>query len=113
VASAHREDLAHLLQDSASDARDLHQAIANLGDATQKLDRIADQASTAVKDVDGMVQENRGPLKQFTQGGLQQFQQLTSDARALVAQLSRTLDTLDRDPSRLLYGDRREGYHPQ
>jgi phospholipid/cholesterol/gamma-HCH transport system substrate-binding protein len=113
VAAAHREDLARLLEDSASDARDLHQSIANLSDATQKLDHIADQANTTVKDVDGLVQENRGPLKQFTQSGLQQFQQLTSDARALVAELGRTLDNLDRDPSRLLYGDRREGYHPQ
>jgi phospholipid/cholesterol/gamma-HCH transport system substrate-binding protein len=113
VAAAHREDLAHLLEDSASDARDLHQAIANLGDATQKLDHIADQASTAVKDLDGMVQENRGSLKQFTANGLPEFQQLASETRDLVAELSRTLDTLDRDPSQLLYGDRREGYRPQ
>jgi hypothetical protein len=27
--------------------------------------------------------------------------------------LSRTVNALDRDPSRLIYGDRREGYHPQ
>lgn len=113
VAAAHREDLARLLQDSAADARDLHQAIANLGDASQKLDRIADQADKTVKDLDTIVQENRGPLREFTQSGLAQFQQLAGDARNLVAQLSRTLNSLDRDPSRLLYGDRREGYRPQ
>lgn len=113
VAAAHREDLAHLLQDSATDAHDLHQAIANLNDATQKLDQIADQANTTMHNVNGLVQENRGALKNFTQDGLQQFQQLAVDARGLVAQLSRTVGTLDRDPSRLLYGDRREGYRPQ
>lgn len=113
VASAHREDLARLLADSAADARDLHQAIANLDDVSQKLDRIADQADKSVKDLDAMVQENRGPLRQFTQSGLEQFRQLAGDARDLVAQLSRSLDTINRDPSRLLYGDRREGYRPQ
>lgn len=113
VAAAHREDLARLLQNSATDAQDLHQAIVNLNDATQKLGHVADQASTAVANLNGMVQENRAPLKDFTQNGLQQFQQLAVDTRNLVAELSRTLDTLDRDPSRLIYGDRREGYHPQ
>ncbi len=113
VASAHREDFAHLLEDSAADARDLRQTIANLNDMAKKLDQIADQANTTVKNVNGMVQENRGALKDFTQNGLQQFQQLATDTRALVSQLSRTVDSLDRDPSRLLYGDRREGYRPQ
>jgi phospholipid/cholesterol/gamma-HCH transport system substrate-binding protein len=113
VASAHREDLAHLMADSAADAHDLHQAIANLNDTTQKLNQIADQASKAVHDIDGMVLEDRGPLKDFTQNGLQQVQQLATDARGLVAELSRTVNKLDSDPSSILYGDRREGYRPQ
>ena len=113
VASEHREDLAHLLQDSAADARDLNQAIANLNQMTKKLDQVADQASTAMRDINGVVQENRASLKDFTQNGLQQFQQLAVDVRSLVAELSRTINTLDRDPSRLIYGDRREGYRPQ
>jgi phospholipid/cholesterol/gamma-HCH transport system substrate-binding protein len=113
VASAHREDLARLLQDSATDARDLNQVIANLNDMTKKLNQIADQANTAVRNANAAVQENRTPLKDFTQNGLQQFQELAVDMRSLVAELSRTINTLDRDPSRLIYGDRREGYRPQ
>jgi phospholipid/cholesterol/gamma-HCH transport system substrate-binding protein len=113
VAAAHREDLAHLLHDSATDARDLQQSIANLNDMTKKLDQIADQAGTAVRNLNGAVQENRAPLKDFTQNGLQQFQELAVDMRSLVAELSRTVSALDRDPSRLIYGDRREGYRPQ
>jgi phospholipid/cholesterol/gamma-HCH transport system substrate-binding protein len=113
VAAAHREDLAHLLVDSATDARDLHQSIANLNDMTKKLDQIADQAGAAVRNLNGAVQENRVPLKDFTQNGLQQFQELAVDIRGLVAELSRTVNTLDHDPSRLIYGDRREGYRPQ
>jgi len=113
VASAHREDLARLLEDSASDARDLHQVIANLNDTTKKLNQIADQTNTALHNMNAAVEENRAPLKNFTQNGLQQFQQLAVDMRSLVAELSRTVNALDRDPSRLIYGDRREGYRPQ
>ena len=113
VAAAHREDLARLLQDSATDAKDLHQVIANLNDMTKKLDQIADQTNTALRNMNAAVQENRVPLKDFTQNGLQQFQQLAVDIRSLVAELSRTVNSLDRDPSRLIYGDRREGYRPQ
>ncbi|HLI22945.1 MAG TPA: MlaD family protein [Stellaceae bacterium] len=113
VANAHREDLARLMQDSAADAHDLQQAIDNLKAMTQKLDQVADGTSKTVKDMDALVQEDRAPLKDFAQNGLPQLQQLASDARALVAQLSRAVDQLDSDPSRLLYGDRREGYRPQ
>lgn len=113
VASAHREDLARLLEDSATDARTLQQAINNLNDMTKKLDKIADQAGTTVRNLNDTVQENRVPLKNFTQNGLQQFQELAVDMRGLIAELSRTVNTLDRDPARLIYGDRREGYRPQ
>jgi phospholipid/cholesterol/gamma-HCH transport system substrate-binding protein len=113
VAAAHREDLARLLADSATDAHALQQSIANLNDMTKKLDQIADQAGTTVRNLNDTVQENRVPLKNFTQNGLQQFQQLAVDMRSLVSELSRTVNTLDRDPARLIYGDRREGYRPQ
>jgi phospholipid/cholesterol/gamma-HCH transport system substrate-binding protein len=113
VAAAHREDVARLLQDSASDARDLNKVIANLNDVTKKLDQIADQSNTALRNMNAAVQENRAPLKDFTQNGLQQFQQLAVDMRSLVSELSRTVNSLERDPSRLIYGDRREGYRPQ
>jgi phospholipid/cholesterol/gamma-HCH transport system substrate-binding protein len=113
VASAHREDLARLLQDSATDARDLHQSIDNLNNMTKKLDQMADQANAAIRNLNAVVQENRAPLKDFTQNGLQQFQELAVDVRSLVAELSRTINALDHDPSRLIYGDRREGYRPQ
>ena len=92
VAAAHREDLARLIADSATDAHALQQSIANLNDMTKKLDQIADQAGVTVRNLNGMVQENRVPLKSFTQNGLPQFQQLAVDMRSLVAELSRTVN---------------------
>ena len=36
-----------------------------------------------------------------------------TDARSLVAELTRIADQLERDPARFVFGDRREGYKPQ
>jgi phospholipid/cholesterol/gamma-HCH transport system substrate-binding protein len=113
VAAAHREDLAQLLESSAADARDLNKVIANLDDMSKKLDQVADNANTTVRSVNGLVQENRASLKDFSQNGLQQYQQLAVDTRALIAELSRAVSALERDPSSILYGDRRQGYRPQ
>jgi phospholipid/cholesterol/gamma-HCH transport system substrate-binding protein len=113
VLAAHREDVARLLRDSASDAHDLNQVIANLNDMSKKLNRVADDADTAMHNINSAVQENRSALKDFSQNGLQQIEQLAADTRGLVAELSRAVNSLERDPSRLLYGDRREGYRPQ
>jgi phospholipid/cholesterol/gamma-HCH transport system substrate-binding protein len=113
VAAAHREDIASLLQDGAADARDLNKVIANLNDMSKKLDQIADNANATVRNLNGLVQDNRTSLKDFAQNGLQQYQQLAVDTRALVAELSRAVNSLERDPSSVLYGDRRQGYRPQ
>ncbi|HEX3973726.1 MAG TPA: MlaD family protein [Stellaceae bacterium] len=113
VAAAHREDIANLLESSAADARDLNKVIANLNDMSKKLDQVADNADTTVRSLNGLVQDNRASLKDFAQNGLQQYQQLAVDTRALVAELSRAVNALERDPSSVLYGDRRQGYRPQ
>ena len=38
---------------------------------------------------------------------------LLRETRQLVAGLARLAGEIERDPSKLLYGDRREGYRPQ
>jgi phospholipid/cholesterol/gamma-HCH transport system substrate-binding protein len=113
VAAAHREDIAQLFENSAADARDLHNVIANLGDMSKKLDQVAEQTGATVRSINGMVQDNRASLKDFSQNGLQQYQQLAIDTRALVSELSRAINSLQRDPTSILYGDRRQGYRPQ
>lgn len=86
------------------EARDALQAIDG---ASRKLDKL-------ITDLDSLVQENRGPVRDFAQGGLNQLSQLIVDARTLVAELTRLGDEIERDPARfLLGGDRREGYRPR
>jgi phospholipid/cholesterol/gamma-HCH transport system substrate-binding protein len=38
---------------------------------------------------------------------------LLTDSRALILELTRVADQLERDPARFLFGDRREGYRPR
>jgi phospholipid/cholesterol/gamma-HCH transport system substrate-binding protein len=104
---------AHDLRDTASELRELfgpgdaRNMFVTLSDTAKKLDRLADH-------IDGLVQENRPPLHDFTQNGLNQLSQLVVDARALVGNLNRITDELERDPPRFLFGaDRREGYQPR
>ncbi len=113
VAAAHSNELNHLFVDGASDMKDLKQAIASINDAAARVNKVAAQAGDAVRDVQGLVQENRAPLRQFTENGLDELQQLLAQANTLVASMTRTMDSIERDPSRLIYGDRREGYRPQ
>jgi len=51
---------------------------------------------------------------QFVTGdGLAQIPQLVAQTRNLVSGLNRLSDKLGRQPTELLFGDRREGYKPK
>ena len=88
---------------------------------------LRDQASQALNDFDRLaknlvdtnhqlqqvLQENRGGLHEFTQATLTQVSNLVSDMQRFIAGLSRFVASVERDPARLLFGERREGYRPQ
>ncbi len=56
-----------------------------------------------------LLSENREPWSDFSQTGLYEFSQLMSEARVLVAALSRLTEQIERDPARFLFGDRQQG----
>lgn len=81
--------------------------------AIQELNQSAKNLTTLTAHLDAIVQENRGALREFAQTGFGQAQQLLTDSRALILELTRVADQLERDPARFLFGDRREGYRPR
>lgn len=113
VAAAHSNDIDELLVDGARDMKDLKQAIASLNQAAVRVDTLAANAGDAVKDFRGLVRDNRAPIKDFTQNGLDELRQLLAQTSTLVETMTRTMNSIERDPSLLLYGDRRQGYRPQ
>jgi phospholipid/cholesterol/gamma-HCH transport system substrate-binding protein len=87
-----RDELSQTLNDADKLAK-------NLGDTNRQLQQI--------------LQENRPGLHEFTQSTLTQVSNLVSDMQRFIAGLSRFVASVERDPSRLLFGERREGYRPQ
>lgn len=87
-----------------------------LGSATAVINDLTQTAkllNTATGHLDGMIQENRPGLKDFTQGGFNDLRALISDTRVLVAGLTRVAAEIERDPTRFLFGEKREGYRPR
>lgn len=80
-----------------------------VGDATVTIK----QLNTTLGHVDSMVQEIRPGVRDFSQSGLNELHQLISDARVLVASLTRVSEQIERDPTRFFFGERREGYKPR
>jgi phospholipid/cholesterol/gamma-HCH transport system substrate-binding protein len=77
----------------------------------------ADSAIRKLSDMSGkldaMVHENRPAIREFSQRGLGELNQLISEARQMVAGISRLAADIERDPARFFFGDRREGYRPR
>jgi len=76
-------------------------------------DRLAKNFSDTSHQLQMVIEENRPGLRGFTRDTLGQVSGLVSDAQRLISGLSRLVSTIERDPARVLFGDRREGYRPQ
>ncbi len=85
------------------------QATANLRDASPDLKPTLDHVDVTVNKF-GKVADDADA---FINGdGLAQLSDLISEMRRLVASLTKFSDQLNRDPTKLLFGDRRKGYEP-
>lgn len=84
-----------------------------LASTMQSFDAAAKRFGEISGKIDGMVQENRPAIREFSQRSLNEFQQLLVETRGLVSGLTRLAAEIERDPARFLFGDRREGYRPR
>jgi phospholipid/cholesterol/gamma-HCH transport system substrate-binding protein len=76
-------------------------------------DRVARNLAETIRQLQVVIQENRGGLRGFSQRTLPDIGDLVAGAQQLVGNLNRFVSELQRDPTRLLFGDRREGYRPR
>jgi phospholipid/cholesterol/gamma-HCH transport system substrate-binding protein len=95
------------IKDKLSTALD--KASVALGD----FDKLAKGLSDTNHDIAGTVQDLRPGFRNFSQHTLGDVDALVGEVRQFIAGLSRLSGQLERDPSRLLFGDRREGYQPK
>lgn len=92
-------------------------ALASADKALSSVDTVVLAANTAIASADSTMQKIGGlsdDARKVVNGqGVAQLTQMLAQTRALIASLTRLSQDLEREPSRLLYGDRREGYTPQ
>jgi phospholipid/cholesterol/gamma-HCH transport system substrate-binding protein len=85
---------------------ELQTTLKDCSDTADSLTRLAD-------DLDGMVGENRQPLRTFSETGLYELSQFITEARALVGVLTQIASQVERDPTRFLLGGQQQGYEAQ
>jgi phospholipid/cholesterol/gamma-HCH transport system substrate-binding protein len=76
-------------------------------------DRLAKNLNEASRQLQLVLQENRPGIRNFTQSTLTQVSDLVTDLQRFVAGATRFVSEMERNPTRLLFGERREGYRPQ
>lgn len=108
----------------ANRSEELEAAIAGLAPTLERFNTVlisADNAMVQFGAVASTVDETARSLTQVAVGldeavnqtAVPQINQLLVEARALVVSLARLSEAIERQPTQLLFGDRREGYSPQ
>jgi len=76
-------------------------------------DQLVKGLGSTNRDVQQTLQEARPGIRNFSSRTLADVGSLVGETRQLISGLTRLGSALERDPTRLLFGDRREGYRPQ
>lgn len=97
------------------------EAFANTAEGTSKsIDpmvqdfRTTAQSVTAVAGrLDQVIEQNSGPLSDFTSSGLGELSSLLTELRSLTGNLNQVVTRIERDPAQFLLGDPQSGYEPE
>ena len=90
--------------------RNADEAVANIKDATRSLGPVITEVNVVVQKF-GRVADNTNAL--LESDGVAEIPDLITEGRELVGSLNQFSDQLNRNPSVLLFGDRRKGYRPK
>ena len=121
------KDVAELVANANATVLEMKSLLSHVDQSYASKGGLKDEASQALNDFDKLaknlvdtnrqlqqvLQENRPGLHEFTQATLTQVSNLVSDMQRFIAGLTRFVSSVERDPGRLLFGERREGYKPQ
>lgn len=84
-----------------------------LSGAITDYDQLAKGLNDTNKRLQGTLQDLSPGVKELSQRTVGQIGSLVTEARQLVSGLSRLASDIERDPTRFIFGDRREGYKPR
>ena len=92
----HDKDIEVILQNIAKASATLDETLVSARSTAQNLDKLSADSDAVVRNQ-----------------GMGQLPQLIVESRALVASITRLSNALERNPTSLVFGDRRQGYTPQ
>ncbi len=108
---------AHSLSDLLDNVDKSYSGPDGLGDRSKSaiadFDRLAKNLNDTNKQLQATLQDVRPGVRTFSQQTLSDVGSLVGEARQLISGLNRLTAAIERDPSRVLFGDRREGYRPK
>ena len=81
--------------------------------ALADFDRVAKNLADTNRQLQQALQDARPGVRNFTTQTLGDVGALVGEVRQLVAGVNRLVGEIERDPSQVLFGDRREGYRPR
>lgn len=76
---------------------------AKIDDAATRLREVADNVASMSARLDAMVVRNEGNIDRFASQGLEEFEELVRETRRAVHSIDSLTESLERDPSRLIY----------
>jgi phospholipid/cholesterol/gamma-HCH transport system substrate-binding protein len=113
-------DIATLTHSLTGAGESLNDMLGKVDHDVDKVDGILNSANDTAKkinlltgDLNAVIDAGKPQLKDLVTTGAAQLTQLLSEARTLVSNLSRVSAQLERDPTRFLFGDRRQGFNPK
>jgi phospholipid/cholesterol/gamma-HCH transport system substrate-binding protein len=105
-ASASLKNLADQLNKSAGAVTgDARKAVQNFDQMSQAFKQTANQ-------LNGLITDNREPIKQFTGSALYEATDLIAQLRELAGSMARISQEIERDPARFFLSDRNKGVNP-
>jgi len=122
-----KQDIADLMANANKAAGTLNTLLDNIDKSYSGPDGLGSQLATTITDAGRFVknltetnkqlqmtlQDVRPGVRNFSQQTLGDVGTLVGEVRQLVSGLNRLTAEIERDPSRILFGDRREGYRPK
>ena len=106
----HSADIDATLSGLTTTVKQLNTTLASADQAAKNMATLGSDASEAVKKVNMLTTDADDVLKK---GAVAQLDELIVKTRGLVTSLTRLSEDLERQPTKLLFGDRRQGYMPQ
>lgn len=125
--SAHSQEIGAILGNADDSLVAVKTLVSHVDQSYAGRGGLKDQVSQTLKDFDRVaanlvgsshqlqliLAENRPGIRDFSEQTLPAIDDLVSDTQQLAMNLNRLALQLQRDPTRLLFGDRRQGYRPR